>query len=283
MNSSGDDPHLSVIPEPLTRRNRAGLLYVREPDVERQIAATLPLSRDELRRRAAISDRGSPDYIKEEGLVYLVRHCRRLGDEQRVSDLCEALVRRATRIIRKHLRSLGPEALDEGYSQVVTRLFSKVLDLSTDSSDFFQVRFWSGMQRLCIQAFGAQLAHHKRRQAEVSFSQVPGYAADEEEAEPETKAVRLSEGDKLRVSATSHESAIIDSDLRREGQRMALAQLEEPFRSAWMLRNCEGWAIEHQDPAVPTISRHFGKTSRTIRNWLTKAEETLAHWRGGQE
>ena len=283
MNNADDDPHLTVMLEPLTRRNRRGHVYVREPDVARQIVTALALSRDALRTRAAISDRGAPGYMKEECLIYLVRHYHRNGDEQRVSDLCAALVRRVTPIIRKHLRSLGPEALDEGYSEVLTRLFRRVLDLSTDKADFFQVRFWVAMKRLCIQVFGGQLAQHERRQKELSLSRVPGYEEEDQDVEPETKAVHLTEEDKHRVSAPSDEKAIIDRDLRREARRIALTQLEEPFRSAYMLRHCHGWPIEHQDPAVPTISGYFGKTPRTIRNWLTTAEGTLAQWRGGQK
>ena len=44
----------------------------------------------------------------------------------------------------------------------------------------------------------------------------------------------------------------------------------------------EGWPVEDRDPNVPTISRYFGKTSRTIRNWLAQAEERLAAWRDGE-
>lgn len=283
MNTADDDPPLAVTLEPLTRRNRHGDLYTRDPDVERQIAEALTLRQEALRMRVAINDRGSPDYLKEECLVYLLRHYHRGdGDEGRVSDIAAALVRRNTRIIRRHLRSLGAEALEEGYSEVVARLFRKILDVATDKADFFQVRFWFAMKRICIQVFDTLLAQRDRGRKEVPLSDVPGYD-DDEYAEPETKPLRLTEEDKRRVSAPSNESAIIESDLRREARRVALTQLEEPFRSAYMLRHCHGWPVEHQDPTVRTISRHFGRTPRTIRNWLTTAEETLARWRGGQK
>lgn len=282
MNSADNDPHLTLTLEPLTRRNRDGDVYVREPDVERQIAGALALPREALRKRIAIGDRASPDYLQEECLVHLLRHYRRGGEEGNVSDLAATLVRRSTRIIRKHLRSLGPEALEEGYSEVVNRLFRKILDVSTDKGDFFQVRFWFAMKRICIQVFDSLLTQHEQRRNEVPFSHVPGYD-DDEDVEAETKSPRLTEEDKRRVSAPSDEKAIIATDLRREARRVALTQLEEPFRSAYMLRHCHGWPIEHKDPAVRTISRHFGKTPRTIRYWLTTAEETLARWRGGQK
>jgi len=280
--NTADDDDPPIMPEPLTRRNRAGQPYLRDSDVELQILTSLPLSREDLRRRTAISDRGSPDYLKEECLVYLVRHYHRGGDEQRVRDLSSALLDRTTSIIRKRIRSLGPDALDEGYSQIVTRLFSKILDISTNQADFFQVRFWCGMNRICIQVFGIQLADLERRRMQVSFSDIPGYEPNDDEAEPEMKSVRLSEEDKQKVSSPSGEKAIVDPDLAREARRIVLTHLDEPFRSVYMLRHYHGWAIEDRNPNVPTISRHFGKTPRTIRNWLDKAAEVLASRRGGQ-
>jgi len=49
----------------------------------------------------------------------------------------------------------------------------------------------------------------------------------------------------------------------------------------FVLRHYEGWPIEDKDPSVPTISRHFQRTPRTIRNWMREAENVLAAWRGG--
>jgi hypothetical protein len=261
---------------PLTRRNRDGDLYLREPRVERQIAGAVTVPGAELRRRMAIADRDSSAYLVEETLVYLLRHYRLAGDEQTVSDIAEALVRRITPITRKYLSSLGPDALEEGYSEVVTRMSGEILDLSTDRADFYQVRFWVRIKRICIQVFNELLANHKRGLNEISFSDIPG-DYDEKEAGP----AGITEGDKRSVYVPSGEAAVVESDLLREARRV-LTQLDEPFRSAYLLRHYRGWPIEHQDPSVETISRFFGKTPRTIRSWLKKADEMLAPWRGGE-
>ena len=281
MKIADDDPPLTATLEPLTCRNRDGDPYVREAHIERQIAGALALPREALRTRMDVTDRVSPAYVNEECLVYLLRYHLRRRDEGTVNDIAAELVRRSTCIIRKYLRSLGPEALEEGNSEVVTRLFRKILDVSSNKADFFQVRFWFAMKRICIQVFDELLKQHERDRKEVSFSEVPGY--DDEDATPEAKVLRFTEEDKRRVSAPSDEKAVIDSDLWRKARQVALTKLEEPFRSAYVLRHCYGWLIEHQDPAVPTISRHFGKTPRTIRNWLAAADVTLVRWRGGQE
>ena len=62
----------------------------------------------------------------------------------------------------------------------------------------------------------------------------------------------------------------------------ALALLEPNVRTAFLLR-AEGWPVEDRDPSVPTISRLFGKTSRTIRYWLAQADEQLAAWRAEEK
>ena len=59
----------------------------------------------------------------------------------------------------------------------------------------------------------------------------------------------------------------------------ALASLEEPQRSVFVLRYYQGWPVESKHPGEPTISGYFGVTSRTIRNWLTSAEKRLSEWR----
>ena len=58
----------------------------------------------------------------------------------------------------------------------------------------------------------------------------------------------------------------------------ALSLLEPNLREAFVLK-VEGCPIEDRDPNVMTISKHFGKTSRTIRNWIAEAEKQLAAWR----
>lgn len=278
MESRDDDPHLSISLELLSNTNRAGRVYVRAPETDRQIVEVLALSREAMRSRATVAQRESTDYLSEECLVYLLRHYFRQEDTARVNDLALALVRRSTRIIRKHLRPLGREALEDGHSEIVTRLFRRLLDISTNKADFLQVRFWVALKRLCIQEFNRQLRRLTRDRQALSFSQGPGYDGEEED-HVESTAVRFTENDKRQASTPSDEQAVIEDDLRRA----ALSQLEEPFRSAFMLRHCEGWPIEDQDPTVPTISRHFGKTPRTIRNWLATANEILARWQGGHK
>ena len=255
----------SCLPMPLTRRNKDGDVYQRLATVDRQIQDTLKLDPEELRKCLEVRDEASSYFLKEETLVYLIRHSRKVGDRQRANDLSTCLVNRCAKLIHGRLGILGADVRDDGYSEVVEELFARILDLESNRGDFLQVRFWVVLERLTIQAFRKLV---KQSKSESSS------AYDGEDTDSLVRMGRVVGA--ATISHRSTESEVIENSLIRE----ALSQLEEPFRSAYILRHYSEWPIEDQDPTVQTISRHFGKTSRTIRNWLARAEKSLATWRG---
>jgi DNA-directed RNA polymerase specialized sigma24 family protein len=60
----------------------------------------------------------------------------------------------------------------------------------------------------------------------------------------------------------------------------ALESLDEPLRTVFFLRYKYLMQVESIDPNEPTLSNHFDKTPRTIRNWLKKADEILKKKQG---
>ncbi len=66
-----------------------------------------------------------------------------------------------------------------------------------------------------------------------------------------------------------------------DGQK-GLEVLPEPMRTAYILRHGNNWQIESIEDGVPTLSKHFGKTERTIRNWLAEADRRLQKWKETQ-
>ena len=68
------------LPEPLTRNNKDGVVYQRSPQVDKQIKSALGLDPKELVRRSSMKERKSPDFLKEETLVYLIRHFLEAGN-----------------------------------------------------------------------------------------------------------------------------------------------------------------------------------------------------------
>lgn len=272
-----DEPRLARSPEPLTRCNKDGAVYTRAPGTERELTHLLQLPPEAVAVRTAVVLQEDPEYISEESLVYLVRHYLRRNDTSALNNVAERLIQRYTGMVRAHLNTLGAETVEEGHSEITKRLFTLILDLSSDRADFLQVRFWTVCKKQCIKEFARQLKERKRAHRQLPLSAFHGQHS-ESDNQPEGHTPRFTEDDERRLSVSSHEGAISDRDLRE----VALEQLDEPFRSAFILRHYYGWPIEDADPTVRTISLHFGKTPRTIQNWLKKAEQTLKEWRGGK-
>jgi DNA-directed RNA polymerase specialized sigma24 family protein len=261
-------------PEPLTHRNTNGQVYQRDALVERQICWAVALDAAALRARADKSDLTDPDFLKEECLVYLIRHYHRAGDRRRVNDLALALLQRCANPIYKYLGSLKADAAKQGHDEVIEKLFGLILDLNSDKGDFLQVRFGAVLKKMAIRAFNQQIKARKRALNLVPLSALPGYEQDDDNSgERRVKQV----GQNYVATAAADEEII-----RQEMTLDALNHLQEPMRTAFLLRHYAGWPIEDQDPTVQTISRQFGKTPRTIRNWLEQAEAELERWRGEQ-
>ena len=257
----------SCLPQPLTRCNADGQVYQRLAVVDRQLKEALELDYVDLRSRLEVRDEDSPSFLKEEALVYLVRHYHGAGDRKFVNDLSECLLKRCATWIDGKLRGLRTDLREDGHSGVVAEVFGRILDLDSDRGDFLQVRFWMGLERITVNVFRKQVSQFDT-ESSGDYDQA---TVDE-----------LTQRGAIVVPTTSAgrpiESEAIDNVLIEA----ALHQLEEPIRSAYLLRHHKNWPIEDKDPDVQTISRHFGKTPRTIRNWLSKADEILQAWRGEQ-
>ena len=267
MERENTEQDSSALPEPLTRRNAAGHLYQRLAIVDGQIREALSLGCAELRRRLEVSDEASPAFLKEESLVYLIRHYHKAGNQRRVNGLSKCLLTRCATLIDSKLGSLRVDLREDGNSSVVAELFARILDLASDRGDFLQVRFWVVLERLSVDVFNKQVN-------QLKVESHCDYDQDAIDALTQKRAV---------VAPISSETRSVEAQVIGKSLiRAALSQLEEPFRSAYLLRHYCGWPIEDQDLTVETISRHFGRTPRTIRNWLAKADESLAKWRGVQ-
>ena len=260
------------LPEPLSHANLDGHIYQRQAIVEQQITAALILGPQELEARCQLRDGNSPNFLKEESLVYLIRHYYGSGNSVCVSFLSESLLSRCATFINRYLRSLEEDSTEEGYDAVVEQLFTRILDLENDRGDFLQVRFWLALKRLTVQVYRKQLKQVKREQEDLPLTSLAGYDTEDSDELSPNMVVPTPDSAMVR----SAESEFIENHVIQA----ALQQLEEPVRTAYLLRHYEGWPIEDQDPAVRTISNHFEKTPRTIRNWLAKADDRLAAWRG---
>lgn len=252
--------------QPLTRCNSSGVPYQRLPAVTAQIERALGLSTDNLLEHARMSDSCSPLYLQEESLVYLIRHFRRGGHEALVNDLSEVLYGRTAKWAKSRLRVLSPDNLEDGIHNVISGVFEKILDLDSDRGDFFQVKFWLALKRITISTYKSEKKQYEK----------------DVETEAATASLPRDDDDEPVNCTDNPWEAIPDQQLLPEQKVLVsegISSVSEPYQTAYILHNLMRFQVESLDPNEPTVSTMLGKTSRTIRNWLAKAEEQLENWR----
>lgn len=252
--------------QPLTRRTKDSALYRRSEEVDQQIRSALSMTPEALVGRAHIANKDSPDYLKEECLVYLIRESHRSGQRVMVNALAEILIERCASHIDVKLRTLRPEVAEEAFQDVISSMFDVILDLNSDRGDFLQVRFWRNLELRIINAFNRSVGQQRRAAKNVPLSSLTG----QEIAPSDDESLSTSSQELRDTTLTADELALCKD---------ALNTVDEPYRTAFILHHYHGWPIESIDSTALTISRYFNKTPRTIRNWLAKAEGALLNWR----
>jgi len=243
------------------------LPYQRLAVVEAQIVAVLPLPAGEVVARASIEYPDRPGYLLEETIVYLIRAFYLNTDDDVVNDLVAILDARCRQRVKSQYSAMSKELLEQLHQDAFGELLTVLLDFRGDSGDYLQVRFWHAHKRRVIDAYNREKAWNKKlapdRVAEAGGADGP--PADDEPDEEE------------RYGATPG-IQVDDWALTRA----ALQSLPVRQAEAFWLHYHDGWPIESRDPSIPTVSRHFQVTPKTIGNWLREAERALERWRGEQ-
>lgn len=267
----------------LTRRNTQGEVYRRTEEVEKQIRSALLLKPPAMLERAQIGAYKAPNYLQEECLVYMIREYKSRGERRVVEELSGIMIRRCSKYINEGVRNLrsedkgDSERVDDAFSDVVKKLFDQILDLKSDRGDFLQVRFWPVVDKLRIGAFNQYLEDLHRAEEAVTWDSVAGYEGPSEEGEEQgNRKRRVSGSEPPQEAGLSAEQRTTGLDAVTE----VLDRVDEPYRTAFVLRHYYDWPIETKDTSLPSISGYFEKTPRTIREWLRRAKEMVERWKG---
>jgi|SRR5579862_2166885 len=239
----------------LTRRG-----YKRLPEIERQIGEAVVLNANALLVRAQLRDEAEPGYLAPESLVHLIRRADRDGNQKLRDDLFRELFERCKCFFRGQFRGFD-KATREDLQQEVLKKVVEVILARDDRADFLEVRFWTYLKRRVIDACKSMFA-----QTDDTESLDTGYLG-EGESEGRTKLESQVDG-----RPSPEKLAMISN---------GLAKLPPKLRQVFVLRHAVGMAIGSDDPADdppdnPTLAQHFGCSGRTIRAWLTKADDLLA-------
>ena len=263
--------------EPLTHRNKHGEIIQRPSDVDEVIHISLLHSSEELVEVAKIEDKTDVRFISEEALVYLTCLNFRTGNKEITDELISILIKRCTRFLQNRFCSLPENEANEAYEKAIEVLFDTILFREDGRGDFFQVKFWAGLKRISIDVFRHFVREiRKMRKSIVSLSEFTGDDFNEDEEYPEFPVSKSISYTEITDPEPSVEKITFEPDEIKD----LLKVLTEPIRTAYILYHGYDWQIESVDPTEPTLSKHFRKTPRTIRNWLYKAQEILINNQG---
>ena len=148
--------------------------YKRLPEVERQIADALNLEPEALVRRARERDECVAGRLAPEALVYFIRRASRNEEVGIRDDLFRELFERCNPHFRGKFRGFSQEDREDLQGEV-QRVIIEDLFARDDRSDFMQVRFWSYLEKKCIDACRAAF-----RQTEDTESLETGYSGEGE-------------------------------------------------------------------------------------------------------
>jgi hypothetical protein len=252
-------------PRPLTRRSKTtGEPYFRRPEVEGQIAEALAMQTGPLLRRVREREPGADGHLKEECLVHLIREFARRGEAETSREIAEELAVRCMDFVKNHVRRLvGDENVEDCRNDVLAQTFGLIRDAETDRADYLEVSFW----------------HFLKRQSDAAYF-CTASLAKERITDSFDDAIETEEGEVSKVNQPSGDFRIeaFDQIRLREG----LLRLPPDIRTAFVLHYLDGHPLESSDPHAMTVSKYFGKTPRTIRNWLARGVELVTAGPGGK-
>ena len=241
--------------------------YRRLAKVELQIADAAMLDGPAIVERARQRDEGAPNFLGPEALVYFIRDAVGNGEERIRDGLIRELLERCNPHFRGTFRGFSREDREDLQGEVLRMIVEDLL-ASDDRGDFMQVRFWSYLKRRCIDACRVTFRH-----TEDTESLETGF---------------LGEGGSEGQTRLDRE---VDPQLSPEALAMiseALKQLPQNLRHVFLLRHYVGMKIgtdslADDDGGELTIAAQFGRTGRTIRNWLNEASRLLAEFQEEQD
>ncbi len=240
--------------EPLTKRSKEGVLYVRPPEVESNINGALNQDTVHLIRRAQETDRGSPDYLRSECLVHLIRAAIRGGDDSRYNALLPILLSRCETILKWKIGVQVPNAeyvREEVLSEFSILFADEAQDEPPDELDYYEVKFNHAFQVLrCL------VLRRERKRTEGAQVLSDGSEAEDRREQPANlPSCRATQEDGF------HRAELLDRLPHALQQVLVLTEM--------------GYVAESTDPTKETVATRCGVSGRTVRSRLDQARQLI--------
>lgn len=239
-------------PEPLRPLSNG---RTRPSEVIEQIHLLLSLSPAQCEQIMARRERSGGFTIKEEALVYLMRHLRTQNRKREADAVARSLLARSAGIIARSVKRAFPTGTavqqEQCIEEVQFRMWEAILS-NEPKDEFWEIGFWFCLKRRTIGC----LAQFRK----ISYYEVHP-VINQQDDEEATNAIELF-ADPAGASMHSHVEL-----------QDAMNRLPAGHRQAMHLFYVEGWSQKQ-------IAVTFGVADRTVRNWLTSATTTLRQYYG---
>lgn len=281
--------------EPLRKQRADGSWYQRRREVEKELEDLEKLTLPEVVARAREGERSGKPTVSSEALVYFLRREVRsattcspnLGP---IDGLVDILIRRAEAILRRHLWSLGEMDREEICKQVTDRIVDEIYE-DSDLADYAEVNFNDWLRHNRLDAFRKQKRKIERMErfgdsvediAEDEAQVVPEGIDEKAGSEPTPEAAYASNEacNMATLPARIQEAELSPEDRYRIAAMVQQANLPPHILDAFLLHYYLDMQIESEDPDKHTLVKQFGKSEKTIRLWIKRAEKAFTELRG---
>jgi hypothetical protein len=203
--------------------------------------------------------------------------------------LVQILIQRSETILRRRLDGFDEIDREEICKQVLDRIVDEIFE-DGDLADYAEVNFNDWLRHNRLDACRKQKRKLERIErlgdsvddlAEDEAQIVPGDAQDQ--ASPEATAEAAYALSEARAKANLPpviETADLSPDAQyRIGAMVKKANLPADVLHAFLAYHFLEMQIESEDPKKHTLVKQFGKSEKTIRLWIKRAEKTFAKLR----
>ena len=278
--------------EPLRKRRPNGTPYKRRPAVERELRNLYGLNLADVvaRVRTLVSPRQHA--VSSEALLHILRREVRTASTDgptagSIDALSSILIQRCVKILTRKLA--GYDEIDrEG---ILAEITDRVIDAIADDQDLYdyaEVNFNDWLMHRWLDAYRKHRRKAERTERlgdtvkDLSDDEAELVYADDEGQDhntPEAICAMDEAHEKAKLPPPIDSADLLPEDRYRIAKIVSKADLPRDILYAFLAHHYLEMQIESNDPKQYTLVKHFGKSEKTIRLWLKRAERAFTELR----
>lgn len=278
--------------EPLRKRRLNGTLYQRRPAVERELQHLDRLNLADVVARARTAASQGQHAVSSEALVHILRREVRTARTDgptagSIDALTSILIQRCVKILTRKLA--GYDEIDR--EAILAEMTDRVIDAIAEDQDLYdyaEVNFNDWLMHRWLDTYRKHRRKAKRTERlgdaveDLSDDEAELVHADEEGQDhntPEAVCALNEAREKAKLPPQIDSADLSPEDRYRIAKIVSKADLPRDILYAFLAHYYLEMQIESNDPKQHTLVKHFGKSEKTIRLWIKRAEKAFIELR----